>query len=836
MNRQAVKLLLIALFVNSTLLSAQSRREIKDMFYEAESWILFEEYKDALPLYLDLLELYPENYNYKYRIGMCYLNIPGEKEKALPYLQDAVMHIDPNYKEGKFREDQAPYDALFYLGAAYRISNQLDKAIETYRTFYSGMDHAMYDSTIVKHQIKACENAKSLMNTPLYLKLINQGNFINEQRSDVNPVVSADEKTIVFTRELPFYEGIFYSKKTDDTWGPVIQIQEELLIDDGYSSSLSPDGSELYIYRDDGYDGNIYMSSYSDGRWSPAVKLNENINTKYWESHACISADGQKLYFTSNRKGTYGGLDIYMSERDSVGEWGPAINLGPSINTPFNEETPFVDTTGMVLFFSSRGHFNMGGHDVFYSTSVDGEWTTPVNMGYPLNTTDDDIFYSPVGEGYLAYMSKFDPNGFGREDIMRVEVFSDEHPRYFYVRGLVKLKDLLSQYEDSVKISALDKSNLDTLVAVYSDPHTGEYEFEIPHGDYKLIYESEGSGRIEKDVSFAINNPEDSITLPYEELLKTDNRADIAILQAIDSLAYAPGDTARIVLKLEPRSSLIVEHIKNGQVVSTEEFIINDSTFLYQLEAMKGDNNLRFTIKDRFNNITTRDYMFSALEPVKEEPVIAEIISDEPSEQEIIAEQSLTDSLEAEQVDQARTIDRMGQVISEVTTADDKKPIRDAIDKTNEKQIKNAGEWLESLYSVAIADGAEKELLTKLIAAMSADFGDNAQDYIDRLMEFAGPQLKKALESIDPGTLQFDTPEEIIDYLLSNADKLGYSREEVFEAFSKLINASEKTAQDIVTYLNIKEGVKLWALWLLLGGAGIIIIIILARRRKKKNE
>ncbi|MDZ7738632.1 MAG: tetratricopeptide repeat protein [Bacteroidales bacterium] len=272
MNRQAIKLLLIALIFNSAISSAQSRREIKDKFFEAESWMLFEEYQDALPLYLELLELYPENYNYRYRIGVCYLNIPGQKEKALPYLQEAVKHIDLKYREGKFRETNAPYDALFYLGAAYRITNQLDRAIETYRSFYNGMDHKTYDSTIVKLQIQACFNARNLMKTPLYLKHENMGEYINDTRSDVNPVVSADEKTMVFTRELAFYEGIFYSKKVDGLWSPPIQIQAELLIDDGYSTSLSPDGNELYIYRDDGYDGNIYVSNYENGRWSPAQK------------------------------------------------------------------------------------------------------------------------------------------------------------------------------------------------------------------------------------------------------------------------------------------------------------------------------------------------------------------------------------------------------------------------------------------------------------------------------------------------------------------------------------------------------------------------------------
>jgi len=122
---------LISLLLRADLISQSSRIENKNNFYEAESWILFEAYKDALPLYIQLLKIYPDNANYKYRIGQCYLNISGEKDKSINYLEDAVKYINPEYKEGKFKEKGAPYDALYYLANAYRINNQIDKALET---------------------------------------------------------------------------------------------------------------------------------------------------------------------------------------------------------------------------------------------------------------------------------------------------------------------------------------------------------------------------------------------------------------------------------------------------------------------------------------------------------------------------------------------------------------------------------------------------------------------------------------------------------------------------------------------------------------------------------
>lgn len=165
---------LLATLCNVNLIS-QSKVEIKNNFYEAESWILFEDYKEALPLYQQLLKIYPNNSNYKYRIGQCYINTPGEKAKAMSYLEDAVKNINPKYREGKFRETGAPYDALYYLANAYRINNMLDKAIETYKRFKLDLNPAVYDSNVVNLQIQSCLNAKELMSMPLYVKEVNLG-------------------------------------------------------------------------------------------------------------------------------------------------------------------------------------------------------------------------------------------------------------------------------------------------------------------------------------------------------------------------------------------------------------------------------------------------------------------------------------------------------------------------------------------------------------------------------------------------------------------------------------------------------------------------------------
>ena len=172
----------LLVFAAGNNLFAQAKVENKLTFYDAESWVLFEDYKEALPEYQQLLRSYPNNYNFKYRIGQCFLNIPGEKDKSIGFLEDAVKHINPKYKEGKFKETGAPYDAYYYLANAYRINNQIDKAVESYTIFKKGLNPKVYDSTIVNMQIQSCYNAKDLIAFPLYVKEKNLGSNINDNK------------------------------------------------------------------------------------------------------------------------------------------------------------------------------------------------------------------------------------------------------------------------------------------------------------------------------------------------------------------------------------------------------------------------------------------------------------------------------------------------------------------------------------------------------------------------------------------------------------------------------------------------------------------------------
>jgi hypothetical protein len=248
------------------------------------------------------------------------------------------------------------------------------------------------------------------------------GDLFNDDKANFNPLISADGKSFAFMVSLKFYDAIMFTKLVNGKWTAPINITPDIQSDgDFYISCLSSDGNLLFLSKDDDFNSDLYVSSFNGQSWTKAEKLNKNINTKCWESHGFISEDGNILVFASDRPGGFGGLDLYISEKVN-GDWGPAVNMGPEINTQFNEDRPFLINKGKTLFFSSQGHINMGGYDIFRSDKQsNGLWNKPANLGYPINTPGDNIFFMPTGDGKSGYYSLVKKSeGFGKEDIYRI--------------------------------------------------------------------------------------------------------------------------------------------------------------------------------------------------------------------------------------------------------------------------------------------------------------------------------------------------------------------------------------------------------------------------------
>lgn len=539
-------LLFIPLIIFSASSSAQSQKEMKAIFAEAESHYVYEEYELANPLYLLLEDA--RNMNISYKIGTCYLGIPDEKEKAIPYLEAAVKDASYDAKTGSFKEKRAPLDAWFFLAKAYMINDELEKALSTFQTFkrlsadYES-EGGMQNLEFADQQIEACRNAIEFKNNPTLITKKLLAKEFTEGAINENPAVSYDGNTLVYTERRGLINIILFSKKIRGKWQPPVDITGQLNAGEDCSScSLNRDGTKLFLYKTDNFDGNIYSSDYVNGAWTPIVKLNKNINTKFYESHAAISSDGKKLFFTSNREGGIGGLDIFVSESDASGEWGIPVNLGTKVNTPYNEDNPFFTTNGDLLFFSSEGHNSMGGYDIFKCSKNLSGWDTPHNLGFPVNTTDDNKFLQPYNDGMNAFYSM--KTDYKKRDIFYIGLEGPDVNQIHEIAGQFMLNDTALSANKMYRIEVMDKTSGDTVYKSAPDTKTGLYNVSVAPGKYKLIYSGEGyfprsvdttiiSDDQELIVNIDITLERDSSLIPvrYEKI----NLDEIPVVAAIDS-------------------------------------------------------------------------------------------------------------------------------------------------------------------------------------------------------------------------------------------------------------------------------------------------------------
>jgi outer membrane protein OmpA-like peptidoglycan-associated protein/tetratricopeptide (TPR) repeat protein len=397
---------------------AQSAKKI---FREADQFFEEKTYNEALPLYLEGLKLDPENPTANFRVGLCYLEMIHE-EKAVPYLEKA-------YK----KKPDIAKDILWFLGKAYQHNHQFEEALKVYSnylTLLKGTDDEFIPN--VNRRMYECQNGIRYLKDPVNAQIDNIGLIINSKYPDYAPVISLDESVLVFTSRRQgstgnmvtiddgqYYEDIYISYKANGNWTTPRNIQEVNTDKHDACIALSPDGKQLFIYKDS-KGGDIYSSMFDpiQNIWSKPQSLGDNINTKYNEPSVSMTADGNTIYFSSNRPGGLGGLDIYISHKDSKGKWGEAINVGVPINTPSDDDAPFIHADGQTLYFSSRGQAGMGGYDIFRSaTGPDGKWSSPENLGYPINTAGDDSYFVLSADNKHGYYASAKEGGEGEKDI-----------------------------------------------------------------------------------------------------------------------------------------------------------------------------------------------------------------------------------------------------------------------------------------------------------------------------------------------------------------------------------------------------------------------------------
>jgi hypothetical protein len=500
MLKRTLFLLFISLFVVHSASGQKKKKPSKaqqDLFGNAEYFFDNEEYIRALPFYQQLAESDPTNAYYKYKKGICYLHKSDEKELSITELENAN------------KIDNTLPDITFYLGRAYHLNNKFDEAIELFNQ-YIAQNPPTDMKKAASHYIEYCQNGKVLIQTPIVADIVNLGPPINTKASEYAPVISSDESTLIFTYKGErstgglmddkfnpdpdghYYEDIFISHRVGKDWLTPESISDKINTK-GHDASiaLSSDGQTLFIYKSTPKDnGDIFMSTLKGEEWSTPVRIGPNINTSAWEGSCSISSDGKLLYFASERKGGYGGRDIYVSQRQPDGEWGPAKNLGPSVNTQYDDDAPFIHPDGIDLFFSSQGHNSMGGYDIMYSTKKGDDWSEPTNLGYPLNTTEDERYYVLTASGEFGYFSTDRKGTLGEQDIYTVTPgFQGDRPVLALVVGTITANDK----PIDAKINVTNMTTGETQGTYHSNSSSGKYLIALTPGhEYKVAIEVEG--------------------------------------------------------------------------------------------------------------------------------------------------------------------------------------------------------------------------------------------------------------------------------------------------------------------------------------------------------
>jgi outer membrane protein OmpA-like peptidoglycan-associated protein len=348
-------------------------------------------------------------------------------------------------------------------------------------------------------------------NDTLRIEIERLSRSVNSEFNDYSPVVTADGSTMFFTSRRPLLpkelkrnmearENIYRSELNEDSgnWNEATALPENVNDPLRYNSNIaiSNDGQRLLIYRDDRYgNGDIYESFLKGATWSDPVPLPKGINSEAHESSASIAPDGRTIYFVSERKGGQGKRDIWKATKDQTGNWSEPVNLGKAINTSDDEESVFIHPDGKTLYFSSKGHGSMGGYDVFKSVYSNGSWSKPTNLGEPINTLGDDMFFVLTADGHTGYYSSSrdgkDKEIYTIRFIAKEIEKKEEQPQLTVIKGVVL--DKSSNLPVEAKIVVMD-NDLNEIVGEFnSNSESGKYLITLPSGkNYGISVSADG--------------------------------------------------------------------------------------------------------------------------------------------------------------------------------------------------------------------------------------------------------------------------------------------------------------------------------------------------------
>ena len=527
MNMDRYALSAICLFSLALTTSAQKgyTRTHSKMLDEAKSLYEARQWSDAAKIYRKLADVDTTFGEVAYDLGMCFNKMPGQRDLAAGQFERAARNgsIEAKFEVAMMCHRKQRFDEEIVLLAAYKQ--------ETGR--------ALADAE-VDRRIGMANIAKELTAFPAEMSIRNMGTLLNSKDHDYCPIITADGNTMYFTSRREgstgsmrdpsgqYFEDIYVAKRIDEIWTNATNVGAPLntFVQDA-TVGLNPDGSSMIIYRtaQNLTSGDLYECNKHLGLWQPPAKMTDRINSEFHEPSATISPDGSEIYFTSDREGGLGGRDIYRIRKLPNDQWSLPLNLGATINTPYDEDAPFMHSDGTTLFFSSNGHSTMGGYDIFKSTLLDYDmngWAPPENMGYPLNTVNDDIYFCMSEDGQTGYFSSERSGGVGGQDIYQI-TFPTSQLEYLVVRGVITD---LNEEPVKARIMLTDRGG-DELIGVYTaNAKTGRYLMVVePNENYTMTVEAAGfETRVEPVSTFAVE--EGSREIPKDvTLTRNDNTA-----------------------------------------------------------------------------------------------------------------------------------------------------------------------------------------------------------------------------------------------------------------------------------------------------------------------
>jgi tetratricopeptide (TPR) repeat protein len=571
----------LAVITLCTTLSAQDKKPgYKDYFQEGTYLLVENQVEKAKQNFEIAYNLDSSSANINYLLGVCYLQSPMQKSRAEYYLAKSIRKVSPNYQMDDPGETSAAPIAHFYYAQALHINYKFDEALRQFEAFRKFLDPKDKEYLkILTKEINTTKLAMEMVKVPINVQITNLGDSVNSEYPDYSAVLSADERMLIYTTRRAnslgglknedglFFEDIVVSYKDDqERWTKPVSLSHNVnSVGHEASINLTPDGQTLIVFKNDAGknpegDGNIYFSTFDGKDWTPLREFATNVNTEFWESHACLSADGNLLFFSSERPGGYGGKDIYRCVKLPNGQWSKALNMGSLINTEYDEDGGFIHPDGRTFYFASNGPKSMGGYDILFATlNEDNKFSNATNIGYPINTTDDDIFYVSSPDGKRGYFSSAKTGGYGEKDIYRITIAEARETFLALFKGqLIPAEG--ESLPENLMIVVTDKQSNELIGTYRPKMVNGTFSTILPPGrEYNFSYQTESGEEFYTEDVFVGND------VAYQEIRREVELEPVRL-----------GGKVKVKKKNIVLNAVVLDNVKNKRPVAAAKLMVEE--------------------------------------------------------------------------------------------------------------------------------------------------------------------------------------------------------------------------------------------------------------------